>query len=111
MRKIEDIIQSIGISIDEATVMTYIHLDWVRPTYRDNTYYLEEIDIARIRLIYQFKEDMMIEDNAIDIILSLMDQLNGARDQLQVLCAAIGAQSASIQDSIQAFIETQKGPI
>jgi len=105
MRKIEDIITSIGISIDEATVMTYIELNWVRPIYQENTYYFEDIDVARIRLIYQFKEHMMVEDNALDIILSLMDQLHGTRAQLEILCTAIGAQPDEIQAAIHAFVE------
>lgn len=105
MKQIEDMLHSIGIVIDKATVITYIELNWVRPIYKNEEYYFEDIDMARIRLIHQFKETLLIEDSAIDIILSLVDQLYGTRHQLNKVCVAISAQPKPIQKDILSLLE------
>lgn len=100
MKTIDDVIQYISFSVNKVTIMTYIDLNWVRPVYEGDTYYFEDIDIARIELIHHLKDDMMMENSAMDIILSLLDQLYETRDQLNKVCLAIKSQPKSVQELI-----------
>jgi chaperone modulatory protein CbpM len=61
------------ISVD--TITRFIAFAWVNPSDRDSTL-LDQEDLARIRLIYELQHDFGINDEAVPIILHLIDQLN-----------------------------------
>lgn len=105
MKRLEDVIHYIDISIDKVTLMTYINLKWVRPVCEEDVYYFEDIDVERVRLIYLLQNQLMIEDSAMDLVLSLLDQLYGARTQMTGLMQAITAQPTRVQNEILSFIK------
>ena len=57
--------------------------DWVRPDRQDGDYFFREIDVARVRLIHQLRTDMDIDEAALPVILSLLDQLYDLRRRLR----------------------------
>ena len=57
----------------------WIANDWVRPDGRQGNYLFREIDIARIRLIRDLRDDMDIGESALPVVLSLLDQLYDLR--------------------------------
>jgi len=89
MKKLDEVIGIIDISLDRDTIITYIEHSWIRPVEKDEDFYFEDIDIARIRLIHQLRHDMLVNDSSMDIILSLLDQLYGSREQLRQLAMAL----------------------
>ncbi len=86
--------------IDRSTVETYVERTWVRPVEKSSTVYFEEIDVARIRLINHMKQEFMVDDEAMDIVLSLLDQLYGARERMRCLTRAIEQQPRRVQAEI-----------
>ena len=52
---------------------------WVLPEASEGTYVFHEIDVARVRLIVELRRDMAIDDEAIPVILNLLDQLYALR--------------------------------
>ncbi len=58
---------------------------WVRPDGADGAWEFHEIDIARIRLIRELRDEMLVNDEAIPVVLSLLDQLHDTRRHLQHL--------------------------
>ncbi len=85
MKKLDEVIQVIDISLDRDTIITYIEHSWIKPVEENEDYYFEDIDVARIKLIHQLRHDMMVNDSSMDIILSLLDQLYGTREQVRKL--------------------------
>lgn len=79
-RKITD--ASLECGVDHEFVMRFIEEEWVVPSEED---YLDEEDIARIRLIHELKEEFGVNDEGIPIILHLIDQLNRMRLELKHL--------------------------
>ena len=49
---------------------------WVRPAHPTETG-LDELDLARLRLIATLQEDLGVNDAAVPVILHLLDQLYG----------------------------------
>jgi len=72
-RKIDDVAASYGISTD--IIIGFIHEKWICPIDKP-LLMLDEEDIARINLINELRDDFGVNDEAISIILHLIDQLN-----------------------------------
>ncbi|MEX0828548.1 MAG: MerR family transcriptional regulator [Haliea sp.] len=78
----------------------WVKRGWVLPVKTKSGYHYREIDIARLELIRQLKSDMAVNNDAIPIVLSLIDQIHGLRYELKTLGRAVEAQHKDIQSAI-----------
>ncbi|PKU23012.1 chaperone modulator CbpM [Telmatospirillum siberiense] len=62
---------------------------WVRPDGNAGTYVFREIDVARVRLIQELRDEMRINEEALPVVLSLLDQLYDQRRRMRELSAAL----------------------
>ena len=65
---------------------------WVMPARHADAYVYREIDVARVRLIFELRTELSINDEALPSVLSLVDQVYGLRQELRVLARAVGAE-------------------
>jgi chaperone modulatory protein CbpM len=66
----------------------WISQDWVRPDAHDGVYAFREIDVARVRLILELRDELDVGEAALPIVLLLLDQLYDLRRQLRELGVA-----------------------
>ena len=52
----------------------------------------DEVDIARVRLVCELRDDLGLDAEAIPVVLSLVDQLYGVRRELRALARAVEQQ-------------------
>ena len=78
-KRIKEVSYICGISED--IIIHFIHEEWIYPN-DEQLLVLDEEDIARINLINELKKDFGVNDEAIPIILHLIDQLNVLRKKL-----------------------------
>jgi len=52
---------------------------WVRPDGRLGGYVFRDIDVARVRLIQELRDDLEINEAALPVVLLLLDQLYDLR--------------------------------
>jgi len=70
----------------------WIANQWVRPEDSETgDYAFHAIDVARVRLIHELHRDLQINDEALPVVLSLLDQLYDHRRRLRALMRAISA--------------------
>jgi len=62
----------------------------VLPDSTAGDYVFREIDIARIRLIQELRDDLQVNEEALPVVLSLLDQLYDLRRKLRELGDALG---------------------
>ncbi len=72
-------------------VQRWIAQAWVRPDGAPGRWSFHEIDVARIRLIVELRDELSVPEEALPTVLSLLDQLYDARRQLLLLRKAIDA--------------------
>jgi len=96
-------------NIDEQLIKDFIENEWVKPLTKQGTYYFDDIDLARITLINDLLSNMQVNSESVDIILSLLDQVYGLREQFRKVTKAIEKQPRSIQAEIFSILHETQG--
>jgi chaperone modulatory protein CbpM len=76
--------------LDRHDLERWISNDWVRADPKDGTFIFAEIDVFRVKLIRELRDDMDINEAALPIVLSLLDQVYDLRRRMRELGGAIG---------------------
>ncbi|MGE5147968.1 MAG: chaperone modulator CbpM [Candidatus Eiseniibacteriota bacterium] len=82
------------------TLHQWIDQGWVQPARQGATYVFAEIDCARVRLIRDVHDTMEVNDEAMPVILSLVDQVYGLRRELRRLALAVKEQPEDVRQAI-----------
>ncbi len=104
MKTIEEVLEIFEARIDRQTLENYITHEWLRPVSHSSGWYFEEIDIARIELVCHLVRDIKVNDEGMDVVLSLLDQLYGIRAKMHSLTHAVTCQSTQVQTDIIAIV-------
>lgn len=75
--------------LDRAEVEHWIAEDWLRPAAAEGTWQFREIDVARLRLIQDLRHEFRLDEEAMPVVLRLLDQLYDARRRLRRLRDAV----------------------
>src|SRR5580658_9666861 len=93
-------------SLDTVELTGWIERRWVVPTEVDEGgFVFAEIDVARVRLIYDLRRDLAVGEDAVPVVLALLDQVYELRGRMKAIIAAIDRQPATVRDAILAAIE------
>lgn len=71
--------------LERPVLERWIADDWVRPDQRDGEYTFREIDVARVHLILELRDQLDVNEAALPVVLSLLDQLYDLRRQMRAL--------------------------
>lgn len=82
---------------------------WVLPERRQNTWIFHDVDVARVELILEIRNEFAIDDDALALMLSLLDQVYDLRRQLGRLCEALASQPPEIQAAIRRALPPARG--
>ncbi|MEX2520092.1 MAG: MerR family transcriptional regulator [Paracoccaceae bacterium] len=96
------------ISVSELRV--WVSEGWVRPASGGGGQKFDETDVARIRLVCELRESLGLEEDAVPLVLSLIDQLHGLRGELKALAGAIDDQPEDIRDRVRGAYEARMRP-
>lgn len=68
--------------LETATLETFVAERWVIPLRDDGTEVFSDADVARAELIRDLRADIGVNDEAVGVILHLIDQVHGLRRAL-----------------------------
>ena len=68
--------------LPQEIILQFISHEWIQPVDSEHLI-LDEEDIARLKLIWELKQDLGVNDEAVPIILHLIDQLNRLHFELK----------------------------
>jgi chaperone modulatory protein CbpM len=88
MITLDAVIVSIA-GLERADVEHWISQDLVRPTGQVGEWQFGAIDVARLRLIRELRHELQLQEEALPVVLRLMDQLYDARRQLRRMRGAV----------------------
>lgn len=96
--------------IDDLTVPRltgFVRARVVVPVGSDQGDLYREVDLARLRLLCDLEQDYRLDDEALALVMSLLDQLNAARADMRALLAALAAQPPETRQSLRAALSGQ----
>src|SRR5690349_3076200 len=91
--------------LTQVELVTWVERGWVVPDAADNGPQFHEIDVARVRLIHDLRRCMEVGEEAMPLVLSLLDQVYELRSQLNHVLRAVAAQPDEVQQAILASWE------
>ncbi|MGD9918842.1 MAG: chaperone modulator CbpM [Paenirhodobacter sp.] len=87
-----------GLSAERLTVC--VTRSWVRPRLGEAGPVYDDTDLARLRLIVEMTEDMAVNDEAVPLILHLLDEVTSLRRRIRALDAAMTAEGPELCEAV-----------
>lgn len=91
-----------GLTVEELHYC--VQRGWLAPSTGGGGTYFLEVDVARLRFVRELRFDLEVDEDAIPMLLSLVDQVHTLRHELRAVAEAIQEQPADIQDEIAAAV-------
>jgi chaperone modulatory protein CbpM len=98
---IDALMRLIG-GLQEAELRHWIDERWVRPEAVSEGYVFREVDVARVRLIVELRRELAIDEEALPVVLQLLDQVYALRRRLRAMSEALDAQPAAVREAVLA---------
>ena len=76
-------------SLEPGELERWIAERWVLPENEASGYVFSEFDVARVRLIVELRRDLAVGDEALPVVLRLLDQLYATRRRMRSLLRAL----------------------
>ena len=92
--------------LTEIELVTWVERGWVMPDVAGDRMEFHEIDVARVRLIRDLRRSMDVGEDAMPLVLSLLDQVYDLRSQLSRLLRAVATQPDDVQQAVLRALET-----
>ena len=86
--------------LNEAELTVWVERGWVRAEPASSGWVFEEVDVARIRLIHDLRRTMEVDDGAVPIVLSLLDQVYVLRGELRAVLHALECQPEPVRSGV-----------
>jgi chaperone modulatory protein CbpM len=102
MFSLQQVVAEIGVT--ETDLQLWIEQRWVLPHKREDSFVFDDVDIARARLIRELRVDLMVNEEAIPVVLSLLDQVHALRRALARVNSAIDMASPTAKAEIKELI-------
>ena len=87
--------------LERRELVRWVENSWVLPERQAETWVFREVDVARVELIFEIRRDFAIDDEAMPLVLNLLDQVYSLRRQMRRLCDAVAAQPDDTQAAIR----------
>jgi chaperone modulatory protein CbpM len=85
---------------DLIEITSWVERGWVQPEQDGSRLVFQEIDVARVRLIRDLRRELALGEEAVPVVLSLMDQLYELRGQLRSVLHGLEAQPPDVRASV-----------
>ena len=88
----------------EAELVSWVERGWVQPDSTEAGWEFHEIDVARVRLLHDLRRDMDVGEDALPLVLSLLDQVYELRGTLRALLGELQSRSPELFTSVVASV-------
>ena len=92
-----------GITVE--VVEAWIEAGWLTPRHGGAADAFTEIDLARVRLIADLRQDLGVNDEGIGVVLDLIEQIHGLRRALRGVVASLHAQPDPVRQQLLEELE------
>jgi chaperone modulatory protein CbpM len=80
--------------VERQSLEAWIAAGWLVPPQTEPELMFSEIDLARVQLIRDLREDLGVNDEGVSVVLHLIDQMHGLRRSMQDLLEELHSRGA-----------------
>ncbi len=103
-----DAVVALFADLQEVELISWVERGWVLPDTAEGRVTFHAIDVARVRLIYDLRRDMDVGEDAMPLVLSLLDQIYDLRGTLQSLLRALQSQPQDVQANVLRALQRKR---
>ena len=100
--KFDEVLVTVDIGASE--LHAWIEQNWVLPVEEDGDFFFDDTDVARVKLIAELRNDLGVNEDAIPVVLRLLDQVYSLRRALAELNDAIRELPESAQEQLRDYL-------
>jgi chaperone modulatory protein CbpM len=71
--------------LERQSLEAWVEAGWLMPPQRDPEPMFSDVDLARVQLIRDLRDDFGVNDEGVSVILHLVDQMHGLRRSMRDL--------------------------
>ena len=100
--------------LERGELVRWVENRWIRPEEpggeTGERWVFHEVDVARVELILEIRQEFAIDEEALPLVLGLLDQVYDLRRQLRRMCDALAAQPPDVQAAVERALPPRTGP-
>lgn len=81
-------------------LVRFVEADFIKPQRHTDGYVFRPIDIARLELLCDLTQDLDLDETALGIVISLIDQLYAARQDLAAIAQVVDALPVDLRSQL-----------
>ena len=101
--------------LERGELVRWVENRWVLPDEASGEtgerWVFHEVDVARVELILDIRREFAVDDEAMALVLGLLDQVYSLRRQMRRLCDALEQQPPEVCDAIRRALPRARGEI
>ena len=86
--------------LTRARLTAFLRADLVSPPRSGGRPRFREIDLARMELLCELSDEFDLQEDALGVVISLIDQLHAARRDLRAVAEALDAEPAEVRHRV-----------
>jgi chaperone modulatory protein CbpM len=91
-----------------AFIETQLVIPLRQETENSSAHSFRQVDFARLRLLCELTDDLELDEHALDIVITLIDQLHAARQDLLAIVRAVEAEGIEVRTRVGSAIIAPK---
>jgi chaperone modulatory protein CbpM len=96
----DDVVASVT-RLTRKQLVSFVQARVVTPKHSVKGPVYHQMDIVRLELLCELSEQFDLQDEALGVVISLIDQLHGVRGELRTVVDAIASEPDDVQDRIR----------
>lgn len=95
----EEVLATVG-RLDRPRLVRFLRAEVIRPADAEGRQVYRQVDVARIELLCDLCDDFDLGDEALAMVIGLIDQLHGTRGDLAALMRALGDEPDEVRGRV-----------
>ncbi|SDH69911.1 chaperone modulator CbpM [Alloyangia pacifica] len=96
----QEVLATVG-RLDQARLTRFLRTEVITPAEAHGQTVYRQVDIARMELLCDLCDDFELNDEALALVMQLIDQLHGTRGDLVALMRALGEEPEEVKIRVQ----------
>ncbi|MBS9716467.1 hypothetical protein ACFFUT_15710 [Pseudohalocynthiibacter aestuariivivens] len=103
----EDAIATVA-RLTHTQLLSFVKARIVTPMQSESGPVYRQIDLVRMELLCELSEQFELDDDALGVVISLIDQLHGVRAELRAFVDAIASEPADVRERISEAVRATR---